>query len=932
MTADRWQKIKELFSAAQGQPEDERAELLTRACGGDAELRSEVEKLLGSHVEDSFLEHSATKDLGELISFEFSDAADVLVSMDAPQRLEPGATLNDRYQIIRLLGRGGMGEVYLAIDSRINRNVAVKLLHPDLVSNKESLRRFALEAQAVSALNHPHIMTIYDFETVGEGTIFIVAEYVDGRTLNNHIGEIDVEKALDIGIQVSSALAAAHQAGITHRDIKPENIMVRPDGYIKVLDFGLAKLTQQRTASTSGSSEDQTQALPRTKPGMIMGTAAYMSPEQARGLHVDARADVWSLGAVLYEMLTGFRPFTGDTQADVIVAVLLSSPPPVTRSRPGLPAELDTIVAKALAKDVASRYQTIEQVRIDLERVRKQIHFDESFVRSGESEAASWDPTEAATILSAPGKGVKTAGDPVRPTDGGGDEEVNGGVQESRSLLGATGENRTLRSVFIGSTLVVLLSLAGYFAFLSSGRAQQIDSIAVLPFANLSEDPDLAYLSNGLSDTLIDRLSQLPQLKVISRGSSSKFRDRYLDPGSVASELDVRAIVTGTVSRDGDYLAVRFDITDTAENTQLGGGQFRRKAGDLVSIQNEIAQTAIEQLRLKLTDAQSRRMVDSATENSDAYRYYLSGLVELNGPLFVRSKALEYFERAVALDPEYSAAYAEMAWVYYSQAMGSSDPREIMPKARTAAERALALDPNLAKAHVVQAMVKEHEFDWNGAETEYKRAIDLSPNLDFARNNYAFFLSVMGRQDEALAELEQQRIRDPINRRLLLLQKGIILTQARRFDDALHAYQEAQAADPAKDIPNFALGYAYAGKGLYSDAADYYRKSVGLLGGEEKYSQPLVYLAATYAKMPEKRAEARAILKRIETMEQYSSPALLAVAYSSLSENDRAMELLEQAYIKRDLLLRFIGTGYEYDGLRRDPRFIDLTKRIGLAK
>ncbi|MBA3353026.1 MAG: protein kinase, partial [Blastocatellia bacterium] len=610
MTADRWQKIKELFSAAQGRPENERAELLTRACGSDAELRSEVEKLLESHLEDSFLERSATKDLGGLISIEFSDAADVLMSMDAPQRLEPGATLNERYQIIRLLGRGGMGEVYLAIDSRINRNVAIKLLHPDLVSNKESLRRFALEAHAVSALNHPHIMTIYDFETVGEGTVFIVAEYVDGRTLNNLIGEIDVEKALDVGIQVSSALAAAHQAGITHRDIKPENIMVRPDGYIKVLDFGLAKLTQQRTASTSGSSDAPTQALPRTKPGMIMGTAAYMSPEQARGLHVDARADVWSLGAVLYEMLTGLRPFTGDTQADVIVAVLLSSPPPVTRSRPGLPAELDTIVAKAMSKDAASRYQTIKQVRNDLERVRKQIHFDESFVRSGESEPANWDPTEAATMVVTLGKGVKTAGDPARPTDGGGDEEVKGGVQESRSLSSVTDKHRTLRSVFIGSTVVVLLSLAGYFAFLSPGSAQQIDSIAVLPFANLSEDPDLAYLSNGLSDTLIDRLSQLPQLKVISRGSSSKFRDRYLDPVSVASELDVRAIVTGTVSRDGDYLAVRFDITDTAENTQLGGGQLRRKADDLVSIQNEIAQTAVEQLRLKLTDAQSRRIAD----------------------------------------------------------------------------------------------------------------------------------------------------------------------------------------------------------------------------------------------------------------------------------------------------------------------------------
>ncbi|MGQ0543053.1 MAG: tetratricopeptide repeat protein, partial [Blastocatellia bacterium] len=471
---------------------------------------------------------------------------------------------------------------------------------------------------------------------------------------------------------------------------------------------------------------------------------------------------------------------------------------------------------------------------------------------------------------------------------------------------------------------------AVYLVFFDRVARAQIDSIAVLPFENLSGNPDLAHVSDGLSESLIDRLSQLPQLKVISRNSSFKFRGPNIDVRDVASQLGVRAIVTGSVTRIGDDLAIRVDIVDAAENRHLTGGQYIRKADEIIRIPNEIALTASRQLQLKLTDSQSKRLSENGTENSEAYRYYLSGLVELNGPQDVRGRALEYFERAVTLDPNFAAAHTEIAWIYWSRANGSDNPHELMPKAKAATERALAIGPNLAKAHVLQAMVNEYEFDWQNAEKEYRRAIELNPNLDFARNNYAFFLSVMGRQTEALAEIEQESIRDPINRRLGLLQKAIVLTQARRFDDALQAYQEAQAVEPAKEIPNFSLAYVYAGKGLYNEAARYYKKSVASLGGEEKYSQPLVYLAAAYAKMPEKRSEARTILTRIEGMDLYASPALLAAVYSALDDNDKAMELLERAYIKRDLLLRFIGTGYEYDGLRGDPRFKDLLRRMGM--
>lgn len=937
MTAERWNKIKALFSSAQDCADGERDDFLTRACGGDKDLRSEVEKLLDSYNEDdAFLQNSAVAEVASIFDGNSTAGVDPVPSDSAQHQFDAGTLLKERYEIVRLLGRGGMGEVYLANDTRIKRTVALKVLHSDMVSSKESLRRFALEAQAVSALNHPHIMTIYEFDAVTDGTLFFVAEYVDGQTLNHLVrARLNLDKALDIAIQISSALSAAHEAGITHRDIKPENIMVRRDGYIKVLDFGLAKLTRDQSPSTDSESEESTKALHQTRPGAVMGTAAYMSPEQARGIQVDARADIWSLGVVLYEMLTGHRPFLGETQADLTVAVLLREPPPMSSYVSDVPAELEWIVSKALSKNVEGRYQTSKELRADLDKIKKRIEFDESLSRSAGLTLHNEGSGEEVKGISAAEPGIPTSGEGARRTSGGRDES-----SEPQSFWSSPGlasvyqqaQTHKLRSSLISLFLVALVSSGVYFGFIAQRGSARIDSIAVLPFENLTGNPDLAYVSDGLSESLIDRLSQLPQLKVISRNSSFKFRGSDIDLRDAAAQLGVRAVVTGSVTRLGDDLAIRIDIVDAVENRQLTGGQYRRKLSDLISLQGEIAQAATEELRLKLTDSQIRRFADNGTENSEAFRYYLSGLVELNGPRDVHhSRALEYFEQAVKFDPGFAAAHAEIAWVYVSQANASGDPDELMPKAKAATTRALELDPNLAKAHVVRAMLNEYDFDWRAAETEYKRAIELSPNLDFARNNYAFFLSVMGRQDESLAELEQQRIRDPINRRLALLQKGIILVQARRFDDALRAYQEAQAVEPANEIPPFALGYAYAGKGLYNEAGGYYKRSIDLLGGDEKYSQPLVYLAATYAKMPEKRNEARAILTRIEAMNGYKSPALLAAVYAALEDKDKAMELLERSYIDRDLLLRFIGTGYEYDDLRDEPRFIDLTKRIGLV-
>ncbi|CAN5783656.1 serine/threonine-protein kinase [soil metagenome] len=893
MDAERLKKIEELYNAVLDVVPDKRQAFLKKECGEDRELHLEVESLLSfENNSQKFLDTPFESLVAEMFS-------------DEEKRSNLTGKEISHYKIRKLLGKGGMGEVYLADDTKLNRQVAIKILPAELIENHDRLRRFELEAKSASALNHPNILTIHEFGNQTD-LHYIVMEFVNGKSLSEKTADgLTLGEKLDIISQVASALSQAHEAGIVHRDIKPENILIRRDGYVKVLDFGLAKLIEQQPALNDESLEDPTKKLIRTGLGVIMGTAPYMSPEQARGVNIDTRTDIWSLGVCLYEMLTGRKPFSGETHADIIAKLLSSEPPPVSSLNKDIPAELDWIVSKALTKDVEARYQTAKEFRADLEKIKKNLEFDDSVSRATE--------TLPYTALTNEEKNPSTVS--------------SGAADDSRQTI----ISKSLYPIF-ALVLLALISVAAYFAFISFTNKSRIDSIAVLPFENSTKNSEMNFVSDGLSEALIDHLSQFSQLKVIARNSSFSFRGANNDLREIASKLGVQAVVTGNVTQIGDELSVRFDVVDPVENTQITGGQFRRKVGDLLSIQNEIARMIAGKLELKLTSSQSKRLAENATENSEAYRYYLSGLVELNGPLDIRSRALEYFEKAVALDPDFAEAHTEIAWIYWSQANNSSDPHVLMPKAKAATERAFKIDPDLAKAHVLKAMVSEYEFDWQTAESEYKKAIELSPNLDFALNNYAFFLSVSGRQDEALAELEQNRIRDPLNRRLFLLQKGIILTQAHRFDDALEVYREAGTVEPTKEVPHFSLGYAYGGKGLNTEAANAYKKSVELLGGGQKYSQPLVYLAAIYAKIPEKRNEAREILTRIEAMSEYKSPAILAVGYTALDDRDKAIGLLEQAYKDHDPLLRFIGTGYEYDGLRSDPRFIELTKRIGFEK
>jgi len=924
MTPEKWKKVKDILSRILNLPVSERPAFLNGACAGDEELKSEVEHLLDSYNEnDSFLENSAVAEIADIFyEQKFVEKTETGV-------FQAGDLLNQRYEIISQLGKGGMGEVFLANDTKINRHVSLKVLHSNIASNKERLRRFHQEAKAVSALNHPHIMTIYEFDRTADEIQFIVGEFIDGKTLNDYRNQskLNIGEVLEIAIQVASALSAAHEVGIVHRDIKPENIMIRRDGYIKVLDFGLAKLIRPSSPAGFGS-EDTTRELNTTNPGTIMGTAAYMSPEQSRGNQIDNRTDLWSLGVVVYELLTGQKPFPGETTADILASVIHEEPLPLSSYLENVPAELEWIISKTLSKKLEGRYQTANELRADFEKIKKRIESDDDSPRSFGSFQKVENKNQTAEVV-----GESTFGNDASPTkDNAGQDtdENHSRTASSVEYIFKQGKTHKFFALIVGLVIVSLLASAFYYFFIAKSKSAKIDSIAVLPFENLSQDKDLAYLSDGLSENLMNRLSGLPQLKVISKNSSFKFRSSTEDLQVIASKLGVRAIVTGSTRQVGDDLVIKFEIVDTAENRHLLGGQYQRKAKDLLTIQNEIPQAISDQLNLKLTDVQSKQIAAGGTENPEAFRYYLNGLVELNGPENVLGKSLEYFQKAVELDPNFAEARIEIAWIYWNRANASDSPKQLMPKVREETEKALAIDPKLAKAQVMLATLREFDFDWESAEQEYKRAIELNPNLDFARQNYAFFLSVMGRTDEALAQLEQLKERDPINMRQLLTTRGIVLAWAKRFDEALGEFQKAQAIDPNIKVEDFSLGYVYGGKGLDKEAAAHFKTAVELVGGDEKYSLPLVFLAAAYAKMPEKQAEARRILTKLESMNGYVSPATIAIIYVALKDHDRAMQALEKAYLEKDLQLRFIGVGYEYDGLRQDPRFADLIKRIGL--
>src|SRR5438876_1300 len=828
-----------------------------------------------------------------------------------------------RYEIRSKIGEGGMGEVYLALDTKLDRKVALKILPADVAAHHDRMRRFVQEAKAASALNHPNIITIYEIEesdggTPGKRVHFIASEFIDGETLRQRMRKkpMKLGEMLDVAAQIAGALAAAHAAGIIHRDIKPENIMIRRDGIVKVLDFGLAKLTEQRTLSALDP-EAATLVPVKTDPRVVMGTAVYMSPEQARGLKVDARTDIFSLGILIYEELAGHLPFEGSNANEIIAAILSDKEPPLlARYVPEAPAEFERIVAKALRKSRDERYQTAKDLLLDLKALKQELEFTAKLERSAPplSPATSSVTQSGATIDQL---AVSTGEAKFHPTS-------------SAEYLITRLQRHKLAAVVV--LVVIAAAIAGLAAYLHARNTEvAIDSIAVLPFVNQNRDPDTEYLSDGLTESIINSLTQLPSLRVSPRSSVFQYKGKDIDPLKAARDLGVRAVLTGRMLQRGDNLMVSAELLDVRDNKQLWGEQYNRKLADALAVQQEISREISERLRTKLSGEEQKQLTRRDTSNPDAYAFYLKGRYYWNKrtPGNLR-KAIEQFQLAADKDPNYALAYVGLADGYSLLEFYAGTPAsETSPKAKAFAEHALQLDNSLAEAHTSLGYAYDELWQWEKAEAEFKRALELNPNYPTAHHWHGILLLNTGRFDEALIEAKRAQELDPLS---LAICQNVSQTYLARGDvnSAIVEARKIIELDPRYPRGHMYLGLAYVKQGNYADANAELRKAVDLPERDRSVPGTLGYGYAVSGR----RVEALAILKELE--EKYGRHEAvgldLAAVYAGLGDKDQAFAWLEKDFQARSGLLPRVRWYEPYESLRSDPRYADLLRRMGLPQ
>lgn len=851
--------------------------------------------------------------------------------------LESGKNFG-RYAVLSLIGKGGMGEVYLAQDKSLNRKVALKILSAKFADDYDLLRRFEREAETASSLNHPNILTVYEFGKE-DGLHFITTEFVEGETLREKLKRerLSLTEMLNIAEQAASALAAAHSAGVIHRDVKPENIMLRADSLVKVLDFGLAKFIEK---TEENDPDAITQPYVHTQPGTVMGTVFYMSPEQARGRQIDERSDIWSIGVILYEMTTGQLPFQDETASDVIASILKSDPAPITHYVKDAPGELSRIIMKALRKDSSKRYQKMSELLGEIKDFRQELEFEakrlgksgivtENNLQNGYRTEASMLSQQFATRMDAPPASTKISA-PVKKYS------VPALIVLAAACLIAlvvwqTGRPDGNFNPAL-TVLVIALIIGGYLlysTYFRLGAGSDYRSIAVLPLGNSGGDAEMEYLSEGISESLINNLSQLSDVKVIARSSSFKYKYNAENLREIAKTLNVATILTGWVMRRGENLQISVELINARDNTQIWGEQYSRRADDLLLIQSDISREIADKLHPRLTLSEQKQLVRHETKNSVAYELLLKGrFYRAKGGTESRKRAVEYFNEAIAIDPNYALAYAELAFTYrILVGSGSLDPKEFTPKAEAAALRSLELDETLADAHFALAFLKMNGWEWSAAEFEFKRAIELNPNLARAYIGYSGYLSRTGRHDEAVREIRRAKELDPLST-IINGNYGLVLYFAGRYDEAIKILRETLEFDPNFSFAHLYLGYNYSAKEMFAEAVEAYRKAFSL--GQETPSNK-IYLGAAYAGAGE-REKAQAILRELETSESYVSPAELAVLYTALEMREKAFASLEKAFALHDLQLQYLATDPAFKSLRNDSRFTDLLKKIGLPQ
>ena len=820
-----------------------------------------------------------------------------------------------RYEIRSQLGVGGMGEVYLAEDTRLGRKVALKFLPLDVASDQKRMQRFHQEALAVSALNHPNIITIHEIEQDAP-VPYITTEYIEGVTLRDRMAShlMTIEEALDVAIQTTSALAAAHAKEIVHRDIKPENIMLREDGYVKILDFGLAKLMETQATSPEAVTQVHTDV------GSVIGTARYMSPEQARGIEVDARTDIFSLGIVLYEMLAGKSPFGGGTNHEVVAAILKEEPPPLFDVVPDAPARLQEVISRALCKNRDERYQTARELLSDLRTLKQDVEFEIKLARSRDTGASG----ERRGVTSTDQFARVTANEPM--------------ARQTLSAMLKGSDLKRRKNITVIALSVLTLALLGFAFWYFTRPVQAIDSVAVLPFVNVGGDANTEYLSDGLTESLINSLSQLPNLKVIARSSVFRYKGREVDPQMVGRELNVRAVLTGRVVQLGDSLIIQTELVDVATQTRLWGENYTRKVSDIIALQDEISREISEKLRLKLSGEERKQLAKRYTENSEAYQLYWKGRYYWNQrrPEDIR-EAIRYFQQAIELDHSYALAYTGLADCYVLGNLLQMSPKEAMPIAIEKTNTALSIDPGLAEAHTSLAKIKlSYEWDWAGAEAEFKKALELKPGYATAHQWFGVYLSEMGRHDESLEHRKRALDLDPLS---LSISTGVgrAYFWARRYDDGLALLQKTLEREPKYADTHWSLGLNYEGKKMYAEAISAYQRAISLSKTAEfpeGKPEMIAALGHAYA-VSGRRGEAVKIIEQLQELinrQSYVSPYSIALIHAALEEDDRAFEWLDRAYSERDESFIHLKVDPRLDSLRSDPRFTERLRLINLAQ
>jgi serine/threonine-protein kinase len=817
-----------------------------------------------------------------------------------------GTSIN-QYKIISCLGAGGMGEVYLAQDVRLGRKVALKLLYEDVTHGDDGVRRFEQEARATSSLNHPNIITIYEVGQ-SDGSHFISAEFIDGLTLRQHLKHnmMTLREALDVAIQVATALATAHDAGIIHRDIKPENIMLRADGYVKVVDFGLAKFIEKRLLGLSSSDPDaETQAYVKTNPGAIMGTVSYMSPEQARGLHVDARSDIFSLGILLYEMLTGRLPFEGTSASEVIISIIQKRPHPMARFSQDVPIEIERIVGKALSKNRDERYQTVKDMLIDLKRLRRGLEIEAERDDEPEQELTR-------QLLSSGNRGVRASHEQRVRTE---EVTISRTTSSAEYIFNGIKQHKKFALIAAG---VIIAAVAAFYYY---SATRPINSIAVLPFVDVNSEPGAGSLGDEITEQLIYSLSKLsPNLRVVPFNEVLRFKGRPAQ--EVGRELSVRAVLSGRVTKSGDNVAISAELVDLRDNRVLWGDKSATKFSDFALASQTIVASVSNSIGLKLSAEDEKKRV--------AESLYMKGRNAWNkrSPDDI-NMAAGYFSEALKVDPNYAPAHAGQADCYNMLATyGAIAPAEAFNKARKSAEAALAIDNNLAEAHAALAYAKfRGDWNWPEAEIEFKEAIRLNPNYASAHQWYASYLAAMSRFDEAIAETRRMQELDKTS---LIINShfGLIYFFSGHFDDAIEACQKTTKLDPKFFVARRYLGLAYAQKGMYKDALEQYEKALEL-----SKNLPLIRVErASVLALSGEAEKAQSELKELQEIakQRYISSYQIATVYVTLNR-DSAFKWLEQAFTERADWMVFLNVDPRFKSLRSDARFTDLLRRMNLG-